>query len=177
MWFQSRSDLNYFQVVGVIVFVISNQPRATRSFDFEITRPITPWIVFLLLISVWRIACEDLNNDSFQQNTIAGRIVYFPIVGRLECGSTSVEHQGYWELWGFGIMAAYKSDWDRFGGECNKNSTLSLYLNFVVFVVKGSCYWTECDGLHFYQRNFKNRYHESFHNVFLSNFSLLFLHR
>jgi len=54
---------------------------------------------------------------------------------------------------------------------------LFYLFNFVVFVVKGSCYWTECDGLHFYQRNFINRYHESFHNVFLSNFSLLSLHR
>ena len=30
---------------GVIVLVISNRPRASRSADFEITRPITPWIV------------------------------------------------------------------------------------------------------------------------------------
>ena len=41
---------------GVIVLVISNRPRASRSSDFEITRAITPWIVLhsvqLLLLIV-----------------------------------------------------------------------------------------------------------------------------
>ena len=46
-------------------------------------------------------------------------MAYFPVVGRLECGSTPVEHQGFWQVNGYGIMSIYKSDWDRFGGECN----------------------------------------------------------
>jgi len=54
--------------------------------------------------------------DSVRMNTIAGRMAYFPIVGRLDCESSSVEHQGFWEMNGYGIMAIYKSDWDRFGG-------------------------------------------------------------
>ena len=32
-------------IKGVIVLVIANRPRASRSSDFEITRAITPWIV------------------------------------------------------------------------------------------------------------------------------------
>ena len=44
-------------------------------------------------------------------------MAYFPVVGRLNCGSTPVEHEGFWQLDGFGIMAIYKSDWDRFGGK------------------------------------------------------------
>ena len=57
----------------------------------------------------------------FPQNTIAGRMAYFPIVGRLDCGSSSKEHQGFWEMHGYGIMAIYKSDWDRFGGKSTQN--------------------------------------------------------
>ena len=55
----------------------------------------------------------------FAQNTIAGRMAYFPIVGRLDCASSSVEHLGFWEMDGYGIMSIYKSDWERFGGENN----------------------------------------------------------
>jgi len=49
-------------------------------------------------------------------------MAYFPIVGRLDCGSSSEEHQGFWEMYGYGIMAIYKSDWDRFGGEPTQNT-------------------------------------------------------
>ena len=58
----------------------------------------------------------------FPQNTIAGRMAYFPIVGRLDCGSSSEEHQGFWEMHGYGIMAIYKSDWARFGGRSTQNN-------------------------------------------------------
>ena len=39
---------------------------------------------------------------------------------------------------------------------------LFYLFNFVVVAVEGSRYWTECDGLRFYQRNFINRYHDFF---------------
>ncbi len=51
------------------------------------------------------------------QNTIEGRLVYLPIVGRLDCDSTYVDHQGYWEIAGYGLLSVYKSDWMRFGGK------------------------------------------------------------
>ena len=44
-------------------------------------------------------------------------MAYFPVVGRLDCGSTSAKHEGFWQLDGYGIMSIYKSDWDRFGGK------------------------------------------------------------
>ena len=51
------------------------------------------------------------------QNTIEGRIAYFPVVGRLDCGSNHAEHRGHWEMDGYGILAIYKSDWVKFGGK------------------------------------------------------------
>lgn len=44
-------------------------------------------------------------------------MTYFPVVGRLDCDSSSIEHRGFWQMNGYGIMAIYKSDWDKFGGE------------------------------------------------------------
>ena len=75
----------------------------------------------------------------FAQNTIAGRMAYFPIVGRLGCASSSVEHLGFWQIDGYGLMSMYKSDWERFGGE-NNLSTMSYfhastYLMFNLVVV------------------------------------------
>ena len=79
------------------------------------------------------LSCDDifllkqiLNDNTFclEQNTIKGHIVFCPQVGRLNCGSSSVDHKGYWELEGYGLVGVYKSDWMRFGGK-------SLY--FVLF--------------------------------------------
>ena len=43
-----------------------------------------------------------------------------PVCFRLACGSfPSRDHKpvvGYWETKGYGLFAAFKSDWDRFGG-------------------------------------------------------------
>ena len=46
--------------------------------------------------------------------------MYFPAVGRLDCGSTYVDHKGFWQMDGFGLLSAYKSDWIRFGGKYKK---------------------------------------------------------
>ena len=53
------------------------------------------------------------------QNTVEGRIAYFPVVGRLVCKSSSADHRGYWEHAGFGLLGIYKSDWTKIGGEWN----------------------------------------------------------
>ena len=53
------------------------------------------------------------------QNTVEGRIAYFPVVGRLDCGSSSAEHRGFWQLNGFGLLGIYKSDWTKIGGKWN----------------------------------------------------------
>ena len=76
------------------------------------------FFVFCFCFFIWS-ATHQLNSDLFSQNTIAGRMAYFPAVGRLDCGSSSLEHHGFWQLNGYGLLAIYKSDWDRFGGEYN----------------------------------------------------------
>ena len=53
------------------------------------------------------------------QNTIEGRIAYFPVVGRLHCDGSSADHRGFWELNGFGLLGIYKSDWAKVGGKWN----------------------------------------------------------
>ena len=55
-------------------------------------------------------------------------MAYFAIVGRLDCASSSVEHLGFWEMNGYGIMSMYKSDWERLGGENNLNSNFVFVL-------------------------------------------------
>ena len=63
---------------------------------------------------------KQIQNDypfCLEQNTIKGHIVFCPQVGRLNCGSSSIDHKGYWELEGYGLVGVYKSDWIRFGGK------------------------------------------------------------
>ena len=60
-------------------------------------------------------------------------MVYFPIVGRLNCNSDSQEHRGFWQIDGFGLMAMYKSDWTKLGGMViceTKNCSLSYLVCF-----------------------------------------------
>ena len=61
---------------------------------------------------------KQIQNDNtfcLEQNTIKGHIVFSPQVGRLNCGSSSADHKGYWEIEGYGLVGVYKSDWIRFG--------------------------------------------------------------
>ena len=63
--------------------------------------------------------CSTLYIIRFFQNTVEGRIVYYPVVGRLVCDSSSADHRGYWEHDGFGLVGIYKSDWTKIGGQWN----------------------------------------------------------
>ena len=78
------------------------------------------------LLGVWLkhlICCRYVS-----QNTVEGRIAFFPAVGRLNCDSTYIDHQGFWQMDGFGLLGVYKSDWIRFGGTyiTKKKYTLKL---------------------------------------------------
>ena len=44
------------------------------------------------------------------------KIAYSPILIRLDCGATSSQPFGRWEIHGLGLIGLYKSDWDKAGG-------------------------------------------------------------
>ena len=44
-------------------------------------------------------------------------------MGRLNYHSTYIDHQGFWQMNSYGLLAVYKSDWIRFGGKFKVNLT------------------------------------------------------
>ena len=44
-------------------------------------------------------------------------------MGRINCHSTYIDHQGFWQIDGYGLLAVYKSDWIRFGCTFKVNLT------------------------------------------------------
>lgn len=48
------------------------------------------------------------------QHCIQGKTLFNPLLVRLDCGFTANNPHGRWEHDGFGPIATFKSDWDRY---------------------------------------------------------------
>ena len=54
--------------------------------------------------------------DGIRTHTVKGVSAYAPIVFRLQCGHSLVNPLGFWEVWGTGLFALFRSDWKVLGG-------------------------------------------------------------
>ena len=54
--------------------------------------------------------------DSIRKHTTQGISVYTPLLRRLNCGVIAFDGPGMWEIFGYGLVSMFKTDWEAIGG-------------------------------------------------------------
>ena len=54
--------------------------------------------------------------ESIRKHTTQGISVYTPLLRRLNCGVISFDGPGMWEVFGYGLVSMFKTDWKAIGG-------------------------------------------------------------
>ncbi|XP_070566300.1 beta-1,4-N-acetylgalactosaminyltransferase 3-like [Ptychodera flava] len=54
--------------------------------------------------------------DRIRKHVIKTKMVYAPVVAKLECGKTTRNPTGVWDMNGYGLLGITKYDWDKIGG-------------------------------------------------------------
>ena len=117
--------------------ILQNRKKRPHHQNSRVTRFLTtaarprsiPWGCGITS-SGWDVPLKDQTYKVYwltcfsTQHTIQGKMAYSPVVGRLECGTFPANPKGFWQLNGYGVMAVYKSDWDRFKGKKDKQEKL-----------------------------------------------------
>ncbi|KAL9959045.1 hypothetical protein ACROYT_G036126 [Oculina patagonica] len=115
----NSSDINLEKVLKESS--LTNYMFLSESGEFSKTRSLTeainlvsdPHSIIFTLDLHLDIGAPFINN--IRKHCIEGRMVYTPIIVRMELGANPIKLAGMWQVYGYGIIGMYKSDWDRSG--------------------------------------------------------------
>ncbi|XP_001626215.2 beta-1,4-N-acetylgalactosaminyltransferase 3 [Nematostella vectensis] len=106
--------------IAEIVKTVSKPGKYSRREAFNVAINLVTDPNSIVLLTDLHLEMTSLLLKDIRKHCIQGQQVYTPVIIRQgKCSSPRVPmwgYIGYWETLGFGIVAMYKSDWDRTGG-------------------------------------------------------------
>jgi len=116
----NSSDINLKKVLresslkSYMFLIESGEYSRTHSFTEAINLVSDPHSIIVMLDLHLDVATPFIND--IRKHCIEGRMVFTPIIAQMKCGANPTKLAGLWQVYGYGIIAMYKSDWDRSGG-------------------------------------------------------------